>query len=303
MWGATIQPWMFGHGETISIHAPRVGSDVFSGVVASMMFVFQSTLPVWGATPEPLTGRTAQRHFNPRSPCGERRRYKVQDFPGLLFQSTLPVWGATAGNGVVFAKIHISIHAPRVGSDCNSIRQRFDQSHFNPRSPCGERRLAIQTEPYFRYFNPRSPCGERPTNTSHVPQELQFQSTLPVWGATSLYAYSLRPQAFQSTLPVWGATPFDVTVTVTVAISIHAPRVGSDDIVPFTTFHDAQISIHAPRVGSDAQEIPIFRGVADISIHAPRVGSDKILHIQGAKVEDFNPRSPCGERLCCIRPN
>ena len=34
-------------------------------------------------------------------------------------------------------------------------------------------------------------------------------------------------------------------------ISIHAPRVGSDDLV-VTIFESFFISIHAPRVGSDA---------------------------------------------------
>ena len=34
------------------------------------------------------------------------------------FQSTLPVWGATAPISGLSVGINISIHAPRVGSDC-----------------------------------------------------------------------------------------------------------------------------------------------------------------------------------------
>ncbi len=34
----------------VSIHAPRVGSDSMSGFVAADAHLFQSTLPVWGAT-------------------------------------------------------------------------------------------------------------------------------------------------------------------------------------------------------------------------------------------------------------
>ena len=56
------------------------------------------------------------------------------------------------------------------------------------------------------------------------------------------------------------------------------------------------ISIHAPRVGSD-HNLALVGVVAVISIHAPRVGSDfsglRCLEFHG----DFNPRSPCGERL------
>ena len=79
------------------------------------------------------------------------------------------------------------------------------------------------------------------------------------------------------------------------------------------------ISIHAPRVGSDDGRCPIRRRLQRISIHAPRVGSDicsfltycvayrfqSTLPVWGATSptigapqcpQNFNPRSPCGER-------
>ena len=34
-----------------------------------------------------------------------------------------------------------------------------------------------------------------------------------------------------------------------------------------------------------------------ISIHAPRGGSDAVAEFQAAAYQDFNPRSPWGERL------
>jgi len=37
-----------------------------------VIIIFQSTLPVWGATIYNCFLVTLQRHFNPRSPCGER---------------------------------------------------------------------------------------------------------------------------------------------------------------------------------------------------------------------------------------
>ncbi len=56
---------------------------------------FQSTLPVWGATPRWRGWPRVSLYFNPRSPCGERRErhHHEQDL------------------------VCISIHAPRVGSD------------------------------------------------------------------------------------------------------------------------------------------------------------------------------------------
>ena len=145
------------------------------------------------------------------------------------FQSTLPVWGATA-------------RSANVERTCD----------FNPRSPCGERpsfpspaSLSIRfqsTLPVWGatqvrgqrvrasgYFNPRSPCGERPLAAELLAKEGIFQSTLPVWGAT------VAPGAFSDTL----------------GISIHAPRVGSDERGECMPSPENIISIHAPRVGSD----------------------------------------------------
>ena len=57
---------------------------------------------------------------------------------------------------------------------------------------------------------------------------------------------------FQSTLPGWGATPDGVYTIEDCIISIHAPRMGSDNRfnqkTPFIL-----ISIHAPRMGSDRE--------------------------------------------------
>ena len=55
-----------------------------------------------------------------------------------------------------------------------------------------------------------------------------FQSTLPVWGATVYKRDHWGIATFQSTLPVWGATGLPLSVYVSVSISIHAPRMGSD---------------------------------------------------------------------------
>ena len=183
MWGATGRYVGADPAGSISIHAPRVGSDA---------------CPCW---PPPFL---------------------------RLFQSTLPVWGATCSRVSTRQTILISIHAPRVGSD-----------------PALKRELA----PY-EDFNPRSPCGERP--------------------------FTLRcsrvSQSFQSTLPVWGATVDQLTTRLFFAISIHAPRVGSDAI----------------------REFGLYRW--DISIHAPRVGSDGMYISVQYLLVNFNPRSPCGER-------
>ena len=162
---------------------------------------------------------------------------------------------------------------------------------FNPRSPCGERlqrhalfdsgrgisihapRVGSDPRPRRRaarifYFNPRSPCGERRAD----------QSVLPY------------PRVFQSTLPVWGATARSIGRALAAAISIHAPRVGSDAVHRcIRCQHD--ISIHAPRVGSDSSSVNVIPPFLLISIHAPRVGSDR-SDVLGVVLEDISIHAP-----------
>ena len=107
----------------------------------------------------------------------------------MPFQSTLPVWGATRVRPRHERSNRISIHAPRVGSDHRAKALARHPEHFNPRSPCGERRSTSTARQSAWYFIPRSPCGERPPCMTPWACRGRFQSTLPVWGATS----SLQP--------------------------------------------------------------------------------------------------------------
>ena len=98
-----------------------------------------------------------------------------------------------------------------------------------------------------------------------------------------------------------------------IAISIHAPRTGSDAHPPacsdcFTSFQStlpargatvqhgsfrrqAQISIHAPRTRSDGASL-YFRLSFHISIHAPRTGSDGHFHGHPLRLEEFQSTLP-----------
>ena len=121
-----------------------------------------------------------------------------------------------------------------------------------------------------------------------------FQSTLPAWGETNADCIGVIMLVFQSTLPAWGETlPPDVK-RCELAISIHSPRMGRDDL------HSGHIprmviSIHSPRMGRDC----LGRCVAaatTISIHSPRMGRDRQHRSGIAGDPDFNPLSPHGER-------
>ena len=218
-----------------------------------------------------------RKHFNPRSPCGERRNGDIDDKRYQKFQSTLPVWGAT-------------IHPfPTAMFTC----------YFNPRSPCGERRLDVEAFARLQEISIHAPRVGSDDKVSifwyfitisiHAPRVgsdyitlgikiplCTFQSTLPVWGATVTQPRDYAELRFQSTLPVWGATPLRGQFTLITQISIHAPRVGSDQVQAVSC------------------------RLVIISIHAPRVGSDSRKKNWLPPNYDFNPRSPCGERLSHI---
>ena len=141
MRGATHIEYVKAHTTTISIHAPRAGCDFFWASV--------SVCEVY--------------NFNPRTPCGVRRRSS----------RLLAKWRK------------ISIHAPRAGCDSCRICLSRVLSNFNPRTPCGVRPFGIcAASRGRRNFNPRTPCGVRPEAINNSSGAAQFQSTHPVRGAT-----------------------------------------------------------------------------------------------------------------------
>ena len=103
---------------------------------------------------------------------------------------------------------------------------------------------------------------------------IKFQSTLPVWGATIMELINDGYIEFQSTLPVWGAT-----------------------LVNKFLIHCLMISIHAPRVGSDPQKTCRYILTERFQSTLPVWGATRERQRSAANRRDFNPRSPCGERL------
>ena len=103
--------------QKISIHAPRVGSDDNLPVLYLIKGLFQSTLPVWGATATLLDYRLITLYFNPRSPCGERPEMESITMSIKTILIHAPRVGSDNENGADGGFWVISIHAPRVGSD------------------------------------------------------------------------------------------------------------------------------------------------------------------------------------------
>ena len=126
----------------ISIHTPHAGSDKYVGLVTVGMTVFQSTLPMRGAT-DCRHADGGWRSISIHTPhAGSDRRLTRQLDRAFLFQSTLPMRGATIVHHSGYRHLSISIHTPHAGSDLPTLSMRRSRlSNFNPHSPCGERPL------------------------------------------------------------------------------------------------------------------------------------------------------------------
>ena len=102
-------------------------------------------------------------------------------------------------------------------------------------------------------------------------------------------------RAFLSTLPARGATEHPGLRRLWSAISIHAPREGSDACPWVLVASGSLISIHAPREGSDRPAGgPLVRRL----YFYPRSPRGE-RHKEGGdacQVKNFYPRSPRGER-------
>ena len=82
-----------------------------------------------------------------------------------------------------------------------------------------------------------------------VSEGKEFQSTLPAWGATACQQLVSEGKEFQSTLPAWGATPPPAPAPTSADFNPRSPR--GERRIPKGYQFTTEISIHAPRVGSD----------------------------------------------------
>ena len=304
----------------ISIHAPRVGRDLplkrppppaahFNPrapcgarlsitAAASAPTVFQSTRPVWGATPAPGPMRLRGEDFNPRAPCGARRNPAAHAAGmDLRFQSTRPVWGATgfipckAGSVVNFNPrapcgarpvgvadtIGFSIFQstrPVWGATRLTTRSAWRARDFNPRAPCGARRRAVVdvvVDPCISIHAPR--VGRDPGHARNGDFAADFNPRAPCGARRRALHTAWHTRNFNPRAPCGARHVYKVTFNSDIPISIHAPRVGRDQLQP-PPMYGGGISIHAPRVGRDA-DAPAVIATINISIHAPRVGRDR----------------------------
>ena len=191
--GATPAPCAEpGIGDEVSIRAPRAGGDLSMPALPSVFGVSIRAPRAGGDMLSSRVSASTRRCFNPRPPCGGRRR-EIHDTTTTRRRVSIraPRAGGDTRTSKGTARRRLLFQsAPPVRGATRRIRGAFDRSRcFNPRPPCGGRHGTIvakdadgnvfqsappvrgatrgdrfQRHPCREGFNPRPPCGGRPHN-------------------------------------------------------------------------------------------------------------------------------------------
>ena len=155
-----------GHTEftqSISIHAPREGSDANWKAAVRTWEQFLSTLPARGATCSTPASRSPTTFLSTLPARGATREALILDYKAA-FLSTLPARGATN----------------------NQTGQSHDARNFYPRSPRGERLVSVLVRlPVFRFLSTLPARGATLRILARFCIIKRFLSTLPARGATA----------------------------------------------------------------------------------------------------------------------
>ena len=217
------------------------------------------------------------RHFYPRSPCGERPGNAETAITPLRFLSTLSLRRATLRVLPYFA----------LGR------------YFYPRSPCGERPSNTRSQPSKPNFYPRSPCGERLDDILAGVNELliSIHALLAESDWLEVFLY-YQDNNFYPRSPCGERPTHKILRAKLSPISIHALLAESDAMqIIIVVVHALFLSTLSLR---RATHLFASSGVDfSISIHALLAESDNTSIAGRTTSNDFYPRSPCGERPSC----
>ena len=191
--------------------------------------IFQPTLPARGATSDDFQCLQVFRHFNPRSPHGERRFLNQAGQPGGKFQPTLPARGATDTTFFGVCPTSFQPTLPARGATHKASASKPCRA-FQPTLPArGATMTALYRLLSNRHFNPRSPHGERRTPGKAENGHEKISTHAPRTGSDfHFFPLHLREGYFNPRSP-HGERPTDGDAQAPPRkISTHAPRTGSD---------------------------------------------------------------------------
>ena len=177
-------------------------------------------------------------NFNPRAPCGARRRCLSLRPPQRHFNPRAPCGARLGRFRVLLVKAAISIHVPLAGHDRQPVRRHERWERISIHVPlAGHDATRQPRRPTERHFNPRAPCGARQVEIDEYAAQFQFQSTCPLRGTTQDAQRRERDHEISIHVPLAGHDyGCDDGVVVALIISIHVPLAGHDQFSTYSGF-------------------------------------------------------------------
>ena len=288
------------------------------------MFPFQSTHSLRSATGRSLKNRAFPGSFNPRTPCGVRRKCQIATEYGKSFQSTHSLRSAT-GRGWWprrWRKFQ-STHSLRSATKEEGVTLNIQLVSIHALlAECDS--MALISLDGCRGFNPRTPCGVRPPSSSVVISDITFQSTHSLRSATvqpdgsrvektvSIHALlaecdrgagfpRFRRPCFNPRTPC-GVRPLPLRPPFLEGMfqSTHSLRSATHDEGVGPVWGAFQ-STHSLRSATFASPEASRYGM--VSIHALLAECDPVRGIVKPAGQGFNPRTPCGVRPNALGPS
>ena len=195
---------------------------------------------------------------------------------------------------------HFNPRAPCGARRVWTRRRRRSVPDFNPRAPCGARPIPARVCCRPAYFNPRAPCGARRHCYLALPSSCHFNPRAPCGARRWCYVEELSNGYFNPRAPC-GARRSTQTLDRGYA-PIYARQFQSTRPLRGATKHHPDvgrrrlISIHAPLAGRDLWAGSQTRSQSDFNPRAPCGARRAMPRSTQGKTLNFNPRAPCGAR-------
>ena len=278
----------------VSIHALLAECDTIA----------TSFITTWGVSIHALLAEcdtfiaNAAKHlngFNPRTPCGVRRKGHEQRLSVAWFQSTHSLRSATRFFFLLqFLKKFQSTHSLRSATRTRGRRVPDPEVSIHALlAECDRQGINRGGRPAG--FNPRTPCGVRRGVNRMQIVSTGFQSTHSLRSATLVNRHAWIILLFQSTHSLRSATPPLHFPPADERVSIHA-LLAECDREPVARFMSAFRFNPRTPCGVRPRIDVIYIDSTFVSIHALLAECDR-RRKQPAKADyGFNPRTPCGVR-------
>ena len=168
--------------NVISIHAPLAGRDFGRFLPLTGRWDFNPRAPCGARRRVDAGHQLPPQDFNPRAPCGARQKVVMRPISACRFQSTRPLRGATAASRLSASSYSFQSTRPLRGATEDSASRAFVRrisihAPLAGRDPAGNRRVA----PVYD-FNPRAPCGARRSHRANRAGHLFISIHAPLAG-------------------------------------------------------------------------------------------------------------------------